>query len=285
MPRNDQGCLYIVATPIGNLGDITHRAVEVLGSVDVIAAEDTRHTRKLLQNLGIDTFLFALHEHNETEKSGSVIRQLKEGKSIALVSDAGTPLISDPGYVLVNQARAEGIRVIPVPGPSSILAALSSSGLPTDRFSFEGFLPAKKSARQSRLQSLEKESRTLVFFEAPHRLAQSLADCLFVFGEDRRVVVARELTKTWETFLDGPVVEVLQTVKDDTNQQRGEVVLMVRGATQSSELGEDALLLLKLLTDELPLKKAAAIVARFTGLNKKVLYEAGLARKNRDQSP
>jgi len=149
MPRNDQGCLYIVATPIGNLGDITHRAVEVLGSVDVIAAEDTRHTRKLLQNLGIDTFLFALHEHNETEKSGSVIRQLKEGKSIALVSDAGTPLISDPGYVLVNQARAEGIRVIPVPGPSSILAALSSSGLPTDRFSFEGFLPAKKCASKS----------------------------------------------------------------------------------------------------------------------------------------
>jgi len=197
MSQIEKGCLYIVATPIGNLGDITYRAEETLKAVDAIAAEDTRHSKKLLQHLGIDTPMFALHEHNEKQKTESIIQRIKLGEAIALISDAGTPLISDPGFTLVRDARKSGIKVIPVPGASSILAALTCSGLPTDRFAFEGFLPSKKGSRKKLLLSLDRESRTTVYFEAPHRLIESLKDCCEIMGGNRNAVLCRELTKTW----------------------------------------------------------------------------------------
>lgn len=275
----EKGCLYIVATPIGNLDDITHRAVSVLGSVDAIAAEDTRHSRNLLQHLGIDTPLFALHEHNEAGMAGKIVARLQGGEALALISDAGTPLVSDPGFIVVREARRAGIRVIPVPGASSILAALSCSGLPTDRFVFEGFLPAKQGARQKRLQGLASEPRTLIFFEAPHRIVATLADMSTAFGDERKAVVARELTKTWETLLDGTLAELLEQVSADSNQSRGEIVVIVEGRTGEQEVNEDVQRLLDVLLEELPLKRAAALAAKITGLNKKQLYQLGLDKK------
>jgi len=280
---SNEGSLYIVATPIGNLDDITLRAVNILKSVDAITAEDTRHSKKLLQHLGIDTPMFALHEHNEMLKKSAVIERIQQGESIALISDAGTPLISDPGFLLVRQARQVGITVTPIPGASSILAGLSCSGLPTDRFIFEGFIPSKKGDRKKRLESLSTEKRTLIFFEAPHRIESSLQDCAEVFGEDRQAVVCRELTKTWETFLTGNLASLLSEVQADPNQSRGELVLVIAGQQKSSELDWQSQQLLELLMESLPLKKAASITAQVSGLNKKVLYDAGLAHQKKQQ--
>lgn len=280
---SNEGSLYIVATPIGNLDDITLRAVSILKSVDVIAAEDTRHSKKLLQHLGINTPMFALHEHNEMQKKSAIIERIQQGESIALISDAGTPLISDPGFLLVREARQAGITVTPIPGASSILAGLSCSGLPTDRFIFEGFIPSKKGDRKKRFESLSAEKRTLIFFEAPHRIESSLQDCADVFGEDRQAVLCRELTKTWETFLTGNLANILSEVKADSNQSRGELVLVIAGQQKTSELDGQSQKLLELLMESLPLKKAASITAQVSGLNKKVLYDAGLALQKKQQ--
>jgi len=281
MLLTEPGCLYIVATPIGNLDDITHRAVSVLQSVDAIAAEDTRHSRVLLRHLGVDTPLFALHEHNETQASAGIIKRLQAGETIALISDAGTPLVSDPGFVLVREARRSAIRVIPVPGASSILTALSCSGLPTDRFIFEGFLPSKQGTRQNRLKELARKSRTLVFFEAPHRILACLEDMKIVFGAERKAVVAREMTKAHETFLDGSLEDLVEQVKSDSNQSRGEIVLVVEGNVAAPVLNQDNCQLLDVLQEELPLKKAAALAAKITGVSKKIFYQYGLENKDK----
>ncbi|MDG2174991.1 MAG: 16S rRNA (cytidine(1402)-2'-O)-methyltransferase [Gammaproteobacteria bacterium] len=283
MSQIEKGCLYIVATPIGNLGDITYRAEETLKGVDAIAAEDTRHSKKLLQHLGIDTPMFALHEHNEKQKTESIIQRIKLGEAIALISDAGTPLISDPGFTLVRDARKSGIKVIPVPGASSILAALTCSGLPTDRFAFEGFLPSKKGSRKKLLLSLERESRTTVYFEAPHRLIESLKDCSEIMGGNRNAVLCRELTKTWETFIYGSLNEIVEKVSADANQCKGEIVIIISGYKQEMEIDNDVLKMLDLLLEVLPLKKAATLTAKYFGINKNTVYQAGVERKNRSQ--
>ncbi|MEK9649109.1 MAG: 16S rRNA (cytidine(1402)-2'-O)-methyltransferase, partial [Gammaproteobacteria bacterium] len=244
----EKGCLYIVATPIGNLDDITYRAVQVLKEVDAIAAEDTRHSKKLMQHLGVTTPLFALHEHNENALAEKIIKRLERGESLALISDAGTPLISDPGFPLVNQAHKAGLKIIPVPGASSVLAALSVSGLPTDRFVFEGFLPSKKTARQNRLRELEKETRTLILFETPHRIAVALADLAEVLGEDREIVIARELTKTHEEVKRSSVGQLLEAANSGALQERGEFVLVLAGnGNKKSAIDDQALKIFDLL--------------------------------------
>lgn len=271
--------LYIVATPIGNLGDITQRALDVLRSVDRIAAEDTRHTGRLLTHFGIATPQISLHEHNEAERSGLLIERLRAGEAIALVSDAGTPLISDPGYHLVRAVRDAGLRVSPIPGPSALIAALSASGLPTDRFAFEGFLPAKTSARRARLRSLAEDGRTLVFYESTHRILDSLADLGDELGGEREAVVARELTKTFETFEQGTLAEIRARLASAPEHCRGEFVVLVAGAPPRPDdaLDAEALRVLRLLLDELPVKRAARLAAEVLGLPRNRLYEAALA--------
>ncbi|WP_435946363.1 16S rRNA (cytidine(1402)-2'-O)-methyltransferase [Dryocola sp. BD586] len=272
--------LYIVPTPIGNLGDITQRALSVLQSVDLIAAEDTRHTGLLLQHFGINARLFALHDHNEQQKSESLLAKLQEGQSIALVSDAGTPLINDPGYHLVRTCREAGIRVVPLPGPCAAIAALSAAGLPSDRFCYEGFLPAKSKGRRDALKALEQEPRTLIFYESTHRLLDSLDDICAVLGESRYVVLARELTKTWESIHGAPIAELAAWVKEDENRRKGEMVLIVEGFKAQSDdaLPADALRTLALLQAELPLKKAAALAAEIHGVKKNALYKYALEK-------
>ncbi|MDO6686900.1 MULTISPECIES: 16S rRNA (cytidine(1402)-2'-O)-methyltransferase [unclassified Agarivorans] len=271
------GTLYIVATPIGNLADITLRAIEVLKNVSMIAAEDTRNTGRLLSHYEIGTRCVAVHDHNEQQKIAWLEQNLLEGKDIALVSDAGTPLINDPGYHLVNAFRAKGYPVVPLPGACAAIAALSVAGLPTDRFLYEGFLPAKTKARQERLNELRQETRTVVYYESPHRIVDSLADIVLCLGDERQVVMAREITKTFETIKSLPAAELLAWVKADANQQKGEIVLVVSGHQKNSvQLPVDALDTLKLLQTELPLKKAAALTAKIYGLKKNALYEYGL---------
>lgn len=276
------GTLYVVATPIGNLEDIGARALRVLREVALIAAEDTRHSMRLLQHFGIDTPLVACHEHNERDQGGRLVERLLGGDSLALISDAGTPLISDPGYHLVRNARAAGVPVVPVPGPCALIAALSAAGLPSDRFIFEGFLPARSSGRRQRLQALAEEPRTLIFYEAPHRLLESLEDMRELFGGWRPVVLARELTKTFETIRGAPLDELCAWVAGDANQQRGECVLLVEGwqAPQGEEaVSAEALRVLDLLLAELPLKRAAALAAEITGVRKNLLYQSALERQ------
>ena len=270
--------LYIVPTPIGNLGDITQRALTVLQSVDLIAAEDTRHTGLLLQHFAINARLFALHDHNEQQKSETLLAKLKEGQSIALVSDAGTPLINDPGYHLVRTCREAGIRVVPLPGPCAAIAALSAAGLPSDRFCYEGFLPAKSKGRRDALKAIEQEPRTLIFYESTHRLLDSLDDICAVLGESRYVVLARELTKTWESIHGAPIGELVAWVKEDENRRKGEMVLIIEGfkAPADDALPADALRTLALLQTELPLKKAAALAAEIHGVKKNALYKYAL---------
>ncbi|AVI65489.1 16S rRNA (cytidine(1402)-2'-O)-methyltransferase [Shewanella sp. NKUCC05_KAH] len=270
--------LYIVPTPIGNLGDMSSRAIEVLNQVSLIACEDTRHSGKLLSHFGITTKTTALHDHNERARAQWIVDQLAAGLSIALISDAGTPLISDPGYHLVSHVRQSGFNVIPLPGPCAAITALSASGLPSDRFSFEGFLPSKEKARADKLLALKEDPRTLIFYESPHRIEHSLTTMVEVLGGERHVVMAREVTKTFETFLSGPVSEVLATVSTDPNQQKGEIVLMVHGYHLSDDeaIPTVAINTLKLLCEELPLKKAAAIAAQIHGLKKNALYKYGL---------
>lgn len=276
------GKLYVVATPIGNLDDISPRALRTLREVALIAAEDTRHSIRLLQHFGITTALAACHDHNEREQGGRFVARLLAGDDVALISDAGTPLISDPGYHLVRQVRAAGIEVVPVPGPSALIAALSAAGLPSDRFIFEGFLPAKAAARRGRLDLLKEEPRTLIFYEAPHRVLESVQDMASLFGRDRHAVLARELTKTFETLKGAPLGELAEWIAADSNQQRGECVLLVTG-WQAPE-GEDAisgeaLRVLDLLLGELPVKRAAALAAEITGVRKNLLYQAALERQ------
>ena len=272
------GVLYVVATPIGNLADISERARQVLAAVHVVAAEDTRHSGSLLAHLGVKAPLVSLHDHNEAERAPLLVARLQAGESVALVSDAGTPLISDPGFDLVRAARAAGITVTPVPGASALVAALSVSGLPTDRFVFEGFLPAKQAARRERLAALASETRTLVFYESVHRLQESLHDMVTAFGPGRRAVLARELTKLHEGVRDATLQELAAWAGSDPAAAKGEVVLMVAGAVAApaQALEAEAERVLKLLLAELPVKQAAALAADITGLNKNPLYQRAL---------
>ncbi|GAB6263318.1 16S rRNA (cytidine(1402)-2'-O)-methyltransferase [Photobacterium sp. CCB-ST2H9] len=273
----DVATLYIVPTPIGNLADITQRALEVLANVDLIAAEDTRHTSRLLSHFAISTRTFALHDHNEQQKADVLIDKLRQGSSIALVSDAGTPLISDPGYHLVTRCRQAGVKVVPLPGACAVVTALSASGLPSDRFSFEGFLPAKSKGRQDTFRALMEDPRTLIFYESPHRILDSLADMLAVLGPERQVVLARELTKTFETIHGAPLGELIPWLNEDSNRIRGEMVLLVAGhRADKDDLPAEALRTLKILAAELPLKKASAMAAEIHGVKKNALYKWGL---------
>ncbi|MCK7459016.1 16S rRNA (cytidine(1402)-2'-O)-methyltransferase [Idiomarina aminovorans] len=280
----EQGILYIVPTPIGNLGDITERAIKTLTEVAAIAAEDTRHTRKLMQHYGIQNEVFALHEHNETQRADAVIERLQQGDSLALVSDAGTPLINDPGYVLVHRCHQQGLNVIALPGACAVTVALSAAGLPTDRFAFEGFLPAKPQQRRAKLEQLQSETRTVVVYESPHRILHTLADMDITLGKERNVVLARELTKQFETYLSGNAAELLQRLTDDKNQQRGEMVLLIAPLQPEIEAhtgpGEATKRTLLLLLDELPLKKAAALTAKIHDERKNRLYQWALENKN-----
>jgi 16S rRNA (cytidine1402-2'-O)-methyltransferase len=276
----DKGLLYIVATPIGNLSDISKRAIEVLSKVDLIACEDTRHSKPLLDHLGIDTPLMAVHEHNEQKRTEQLLKKLKQGQSIALISDAGTPLISDPGFYLVRELKAAGIEVSPIPGASALISALSASGLATDRFSFEGFLPAKSAARQKRLQAVQHESRTMVFYETPHRISDCINDCIAVFGEQRMACIAREITKKFETIISASLNDLKDYLAQDANHTRGEFVLIIEGQpAKISYEQQQADALLDTLEKYLPLSKAAAAVAEITGEKKKTIYQRALERR------
>ena len=273
----ESGTLFIVATPIGNLEDITLRAVRILAEVDLIAAEDTRHSQRLLQHYDISTRLTSLHDHNESQRAVQLIEKLQLGENIALISDAGTPLISDPGYGLVSQCREAGMNVVPLPGPCAAITALCAAGLATDRFKFEGFLPVKAVAKQQALQRLLTETSTSVFYESPRRVADTVKQIVTELGENRQMVVAKELTKTFETFYSGSAQDCLIWLEADANHQRGEFVLMIAGEKQDqTEVSADALNLLKLLVKELPLKKAAAVTAEQYGLKKNQLYQLGI---------
>jgi len=271
------GVLFVVATPIGNLGDLSTRAREVLAAVDLIAAEDTRHTRQLLQACGIRTALTSLHEHNEARKSEALAMRLVQGESLALVSDAGTPLISDPGFDLIAEAKTRDIRVVAVPGPCAAIAALCVAGLPTDRFTFEGFLPSKGAARRAWLERLVSQERTMVFYEAPHRLRDVLDDMREVLGADRPASISRELTKRFETTYTGTLSELSRRAHEDADMSRGEIVLVVGGNPQvSPSWAPNADRLLRILLEELPPSQAAKIAARLTGARRSELYERAM---------
>jgi len=281
--ENEIACLYIVATPIGNLADMSQRAIEILQSVDVIAAEDTRHSGFLLQHFAIKTPSVSLHDHNEQQRSETLLARLQQGESIALISDAGTPLISDPGYKLVSLVREHGIPVIPIPGSCAVIAALSASGLPSDRFSFEGFLPPKQGARLQALEKLAADTRTLIFYDSPRRLQSTLHDMVTVFGGERRACLARELTKLHETINTKPLAELLEWVTNDANQQRGECVLLVEGAKQHQDASEvEVNRVLSLLLKELPVKKAAAMTSSLLGISKNNAYDMALKLQHKD---
>lgn len=270
--------LYVVATPIGNLADVTERARHVLSQADLIAAEDTRHSARLMQHLGVTTRMIAYHDFSTGQQEQSLLNRLQQGQAIALISDAGTPLISDPGYSLVRQSRQLGIPVVPVPGASALVSALSVAGLPSDRFTFEGFLPAKTAARQACLKALADEARTLVFYESPHRILASIDDMAAVFGGQREAVICRELTKTWETVHGDTLAGLQQWLRDDDNQQRGEFVVLVHGAPKAAELDISAAddHVLRVLLRELPVKQASALAADITGRKKNQLYKRAL---------
>jgi len=271
--------LYIVATPLGNLQDMTLRAITTLKNVDSILAEDTRHSLALLQHFSIEKPLISLHEYNEEERIPSLIEELLKGKSIALISDAGTPLISDPGFHLVKEARIAGIQIVPIPGPCAAIAALSVSGLPTDHFVFEGFLPNKSTTRKNRLSNLKNEMRTLIFYEAPHRILDLLKDAEEIFGKDRKAVIAREITKMFETIHGGTLTELLEWVQQDKNRERGEIVLLVEGAKIEQKDFLEGERILKILLEEVPLKQAVEIAAKITGERKNLLYQKALLLK------
>lgn len=281
MNTHNLGTLYIVATPIGNLQDMSLRAVEVLQAVDCIAAEDTRHSLPLLRQFAINTKTISLHEHNERERANELLKRLQQGESIALISDAGTPLISDPGYFLVHEARQLGIRIVPVPGACAAIAALSAAGLPTDRFIFEGFLPVKSKARQERLQALVHESRTLIFYEAPRRILDLLYGIKLVMGAERKVVLARELTKIYETIHEGSASELIAWVEQDSNQERGEMVVLVEGlkAISLDKKTLEVEHVLSILLDALPLKQAVELTAKITQNKKNDIYDRALQMK------
>lgn len=271
----------MVATPIGNLQDITQRALEVLGKVDLIAAEDTRHSRKLLQHYQITTPMMSLHEHNEDVATHKVVSHLQQGKSMALISDAGTPLISDPGSFLLRNLQQLGIKIVPIPGPCAVISALSVAGMPADRFMFAGFPPVKQNARLEYFQSLVKQSFTLVFYEAPHRIVACLNDLLTVFNGERQVLIARELTKTFETIKMGTLQELNEWIKNDVTQQQGEFVIVVAGASAQEKAPQDETVeqVLKVLLNELPVKQAVHLAAEITGGKRNELYQTALSLK------
>ena len=275
------GILYVVATPIGNLGDITLRAIETLKAVDAIAAEDTRHTSGLLSHFGISKKLIAVHEHNEQQSAEKLVLALKNGDSIALVTDAGTPAVSDPGAIVVKVAREAGIKVVPIPGVSAVVAALSASGITQDGFYFHGFLPASGAARRKVLDSLKAQTVTLVLYEAPHRIIESVEDIAKVLGENRQITFCRELTKTFETIYTCPASRASAWLQADANQQRGEFVLLIEAApvVVSQEISDEAQRVLKCLLAELPLKQAAKLAAEITNEKKNALYELALSLK------
>lgn len=282
----ETGTLYVVATPIGNLGDISRRAIEVLAQVDVIAAEDTRVTQKLLAVLNIQTRLISLREHNEAREAARIIEWLQAGQSVAQVSDAGTPSVSDPGALLVDAVRSAGLRVVPIPGSNAALAALSASGFTQAQFLFYGFLPPKSGQRKTALQALLEQPATLVFYEAPHRIVECVDDLLTVFGPQRQIVLARELTKTFEQIHRCPLGEAPGWLAADSNHQRGEFVLLVEGAPdapQDEEMPAEALRVLQILLRELPVKQASSLAAEITGANRKRLYQAALDLRAADE--
>ena len=288
--RLPQGTLFVVATPIGNLGDLSGRAREVLARADLLLAEDTRHTRQLLSACGVERppgSIESLHEHNEAARAARIVERLRGGESVALVSDAGTPLVSDPGALLLRAATAAGVTVVAVPGPCAAIAALSIAALPAARFAFEGFLPAKSSARRRALEPLAAERRTLVFYEAPHRLAESLADLAAVMGESRPAAVARELTKRHETVYRGTLATLLRACAADADMARGEIVIVVQGnQAESARDTADAGRLLRILLQELPAAQAAKLAAQITGMPRRELYDQALAlRPPRDAPP
>ncbi|MBL8259764.1 MAG: 16S rRNA (cytidine(1402)-2'-O)-methyltransferase [Candidatus Competibacteraceae bacterium] len=273
----ESGALYVVATPIGNLEDITLRALRTLREVDCIAAEDTRHTGQLLRHFDIDKPLLSLHDHNERNRVERIAALLGEGKNVALVSDAGTPLISDPGFPLVRELRRRGLSVVPIPGPSSVLAALSVAGLPTDRFVFEGFLPAKTAARRERLRELAREARTLVFFEASHRIAEALGDLALELGGERPAALARELTKRFEQVKSATLSELNAWLAAEPHRSKGEFVIVAHGAPAAVEADTpESRALLTALLAELPLSRAVAVATKVTGLRKRALYDLAL---------
>ncbi len=276
------GLLYVVATPIGNLSDITLRALEILKSVDAIAAEDTRHTSGLLSHFGIAKKLIAVHEHNEHQSAEKLLALLLAGQNIALVTDAGTPAVSDPGAIVVDLVRKAGVKVVPIPGASAVIAALSASGISQNGFLFYGFLPASGSARRKALEILKAQAVTLVFYEAPHRIIESVVDMAAILGAERRITIAREITKTFETIYSWELSKAEAWLQADANQQRGEFVLLVEAAAikDAAEIPEDTVRVLKLLLADLPLKQAVQLTTEITGEKKNVLYELALSLKS-----
>ncbi len=266
--------LYVVATPMGNFGDMSHRAIQTLSNATLIAAEDTRHSKRLLDTFEIDTPLMAYHDHSDDRALSRIVQCIDDGGAVALISDAGTPLISDPGYKLVRYVQQQGHVARPLPGACAAIAALSVAGLPTDRFMFEGFLPSRQGARRKRLEALRDFSATLVLYEAPHRIQDTLNDLQDIFGPSREALFAREMTKTFETLRRAPLSELVAFVAGDANQRKGEIVLVVHGAPEAaSEMDLETRAWLERLAQELPAKRAAAVVADMTGMRKKYLYE------------
>jgi 16S rRNA (cytidine1402-2'-O)-methyltransferase len=283
---NEQGILYVVATPIGNLGDITMRAIDILKQVDAIAAEDTRHSAGLLTHFGIHKKLIAVHEHNEQQSAQLLLQRIQQGEQIALITDAGTPGISDPGAVVVDVLISHGVKVVPIPGASAVIAALSASGITDSAFMFVGFLPASASQRRKKLESLQAVDATLVFYEAPHRIVDCVNDLMQVLGAERRITIARELTKTFETIHRCNLAEAGAWLQQDTNQQRGEFVLLIEAppSKEAVEVDQNAERVLRLLLDALPLKQAAKLASDITGAKKNSLYELALSIKNAAES-
>lgn len=274
--RRLSGILYIVATPIGNLSDFSERAKEVLKQVDLIAAEDTRHSKVLLERFGIKTRITAYHEHNEEKMTPDLIRKIENGESIALISDAGTPLINDPGYRLVVAAHDNKIQVAPIPGPSAIITALSASGLPTNKFIFEGYLPAKNKARKTRLKELKNESRTIVFYEAPHRIVESLKIMQQILGDERRVTIARELTKQFEQIVRNQLSVINKKLENGKIKQKGEFVVVLEGAKEMAVSDEEILRINQILAEKMSPKEAAGLTAKITDRKKNEVYQLAL---------
>ena len=275
------GELYLVATPIGDMTDIAPRALGILSTVDIVAVEDKRRSSRLFSHFGIKTPMISYHDHSAEKQVKKIIDELLCGKSVALISDAGTPLISDPGYKLVNAAKDKSIKVSPVPGPCALIAAISASGLPSDRFIFEGFLPSKSVPRITKIQNISADSRTIIFYEAPHRILETLIDMIKVIGPSRKIVLARELTKTYETFISGTLESVLQIIEKDLNQQKGEIVIVLAGADSSEKKIEtqDSKRILSVLLEELPLKQAVSLGSKITGIQKNIFYKLALDLK------
>ena len=275
------GELYLVATPIGDMTDIAPRALDILNIVDIVAVEDKRRSSRLFSHFGIKTPMISYHDHSEEKQVKKIIDELLCGKSVALISDAGTPLISDPGFKLVNAAKDKSIKVSPIPGPCALIAAISASGLPSNRFIFEGFLPAKSIARITKIQNISADSRTIIFYEAPHRILETLIDMIKVIGPSRKIVLARELTKTYETFISGTLKGVLEVIEKDLNQQKGEIVIVLAGADSSEKKIEtqDSKRILSVLLEDLPLKQAVSLGSKITGVQKNIFYKLALDLK------